>query len=91
MRDSTLTKEMVEEARQIDRRVVEGIFNTFLVRSFGYWGKGETLKEAKANCLKQRHNRHQHGIMLAHWGTADIECLSDGSVTATNMVFLGEV
>jgi hypothetical protein len=73
----------------IDRTEIESTFTMFVVRALGYWGKGKTIPIAKSNCVKA--GAHKNDKMLTHWGTPDIKVLSDGSVTAINMVFLGEV
>lgn len=76
---------------KLDRREIECTLTHFVVRSFGYWGKGTTLKEAKANCIRAGGRTAKTEKTTAHWGTPDIEVLSDGAVTASFMVYLGEV
>ena len=76
---------------KLDRIKIESTFTHFVMRRSGYCGRGVSIKDAMAN-LRVKGGRIPKGeVVNAHWGTSDIEVRSDGSVHATEMVYLGEV
>lgn len=81
-----------DKAKTIDRVLVESSFTHFVVRGFGYWGKGKTIKAACEQLKKEGWRPKKDGVKRdAYWGTEDISVDGGGGVSATNMVYLGEL
>lgn len=63
-----------------DRRTVEAAIKKFLVVGPGYYGRSDSLKEAKKNCMKEGCKAKE--MMIAFAGSDDIDITDGGFVSA---------
>ena len=74
----------------MDRIAIESQIKKFVVLAFGYWGKGDTIKEAKKNCMKEGCKAKEK--MVAFAGDKSIGVTGYGCVQADKfLISLGEI
>lgn len=72
-----------------DRVAIEAAIKQFVVVGPGYWGKGETIKAAKQQCMREGCRAKEK--MIAFAGSQDIGVNDAGMVSASFLLHLGEI
>ena len=80
---------MSDDTPPPDRVAVEAAIKRFLVIGPGYFGFGESIKEARTNCMKEGCKAKDH--LIAYAGSSDLSFTGGGYVSATFMIRIGEV
>ena len=74
----------------MNRLEIESQIEKFVVLGLGYWGKGDSIKEARKNCMKEGCKAKDK--MIAFAGDQTIGVTSQGCVQADKfLVSLGEL
>ena len=83
-------RHLISHYRNMNRIEIEKQFEKFVVLGLGYWGKGDTIKEAKKNCIRE--GCKSKDKMIAFVGDMSIGVTSGGCVQADKiLISLGEI